>query len=392
MNYKFERIENWWNAHAVHAAMLLCFLLPLKLSIVYFVLFPVILLWIFTSVKTDTFLQAYKTRTLIPIWIFIIIAFITSILGISPLSSIVALVSLFFYTTTAVVISKISSKDISIKLLFALLLGQSVSALHSILDVIFPDTFPRLFLGTVTESGQLAMTVTLSLGLLLYYTLGTVDKIKLHIKEVTALALWICPILCAALLVNLKRGPWLGVFIATIILVSIYAKRFLVPTIIVVLITVLAFEPIQTRISDTYDHFMITGGRGEIWSLGAELTSKFPLGIGFNNSHILNQYSENIPEEMDHFHSNLINILVETGWVGLFIFLWWLLGIFKHGFRKFGDRSSILKVTLCCALFAWQVSGLVEYNFGDTEVYLVAMVILGLMVGLVREEEHNNPV
>ena len=135
----------------------------------------------------------------------------------------------------------------------------------------------------------------------------------------------VVPFLASALLVNLKRGPWAGALVGGLALLFFVSRKNMVRFLIVVGIAFFALQPIRTRLANSYNDFFIAGGRSVIWDIGVDLSARFPLGIGFGNSEILRAYSDEIPPELRHFHNNLLNILVECGWLGVMAFLYWLL-------------------------------------------------------------------
>jgi O-antigen ligase len=138
-----------------------------------------------------------------------------------------------------------------------------------------------------------------------------------------------------------------------------------------------SITPVRDRLLSSYSHFTIEGGRSTIWRIGAELLSEYPLGIGYHNSGVLREFAPEIPSELKHFHNNLLNIATETGWLGVAIFLWLLTIAIRCCFR---DRRDPLYVAFGAALISWQVAGLVEYNFGDSEVTIMVWVLLGLIM------------
>jgi O-antigen ligase len=94
----------------------------------------------------------------------------------------------------------------------------------------------------------------------------------------------------------------------------------------------------------------------------------------------LTEYSKSIPTELNHFHNNLIQVAVENGWLGLTIFCWWILSILKLALSAKGSWEKILLArTFGCAIMAWQIAGLVEYNFGDSQVLFAVFVVMGLL-------------
>jgi O-antigen ligase len=179
------------------------------------------------------------------------------------------------------------------------------------------------------------------------------------------------------LVVNLKRGPWLGVLVGASLLFLLYARRLALIAIAGAAFLVLAVTPVRERLLDSWEHFTISGGRSTIWRIGTELASEYPLGIGYHNSGILRQFAPEIPPELKHFHNNLLNIAAETGWLGVAVFMWFIVAVVRACFR---DTSSPLYVAIGCAIISWQTAGLVEYNFGDSEVTIVVWALLGLVL------------
>jgi O-antigen ligase len=121
------------------------------------------------------------------------------------------------------------------------------------------------------------------------------------------------PLLICALVVNLKRGPWLGVLVGIVVLCALYARRLVVVVLACAAIMAASITPVRERLLASYDHFTISGGRSTIWRIGIELASEYPLGIGYHNSGILREFAPEIPPELKHFHNNLINVAAEMG-------------------------------------------------------------------------------
>jgi O-antigen ligase len=191
------------------------------------------------------------------------------------------------------------------------------------------------------------------------------------------------PLLLAALVLNLKRGPWMGVCIGGALFLALYQSRLLVPIALLVVLGYLGLEPVRQRIAEIPEHFYITGGRSMLWDIGVDLSTRFPLGVGVRNSRFLQTFSDEIPEEMNHFHNNLINITVEGGWIALCLFLWWLVSILRASFtRSTPSMWAPLLSAIGCAVISWQIAGLVEYNWGDSEVRMIVYITLGILLGV----------
>ena len=91
-----------------------------------------------------------------------------------------------------------------------------------------------------------------------------------------------------------------------------------------------------------------------------------------------------------------MNIAVETGWLGLVIFLWWLSRVITLAIRKWRADSEVPTtlrnynpgwvVIFSAGIVGWQIAGLVEYNFGDGEIVLIAWLFLGLLLSACEQE------
>lgn len=421
------------------------FLLPLKLAASYVVLIPMISLF-FLHKQNLIDLKILLTKQIILrlLAAFLTLSILCSFFGINPTNSVIKVGRLSFFLLFIPFVFLNSNRNNQIKFLFAVIAGQTLAAIHTIYNSVYAN-IPNLFLGEVTESGQLALTIPVAIGLLIYslkanstnQPLKTAKHIKLYLilgalqfislclisfsnqlqinklqfgtliatsalmillslysfstslKQVKCwissstilLSTIIGPILTAAIIINLKRGPWLGVTIAGIILLWIYARKYIIPTLLVIIFTFIALDPVRERLYDSSRDFFIAGGRNVIWQIGLELIQRFPLGIGFNNSGFLRSFSPDIPPNLTHFHSNFLNILVETGWLNLSLYLAWLCLTIKIAFLNHLSKDlKIISVSIGCALISWQVAGLVEYNFGDSEVLIIALLFMGILL------------
>ncbi len=424
------------------------FLVPIRLSLTYIALIPLICGAVFTlrRERISNLFPPYTAKIIAPLAFFLLCISISALTGVAPARSVSSLLSLLFFSLTLPVFFRYASPR---SVLLAIIAGQTVSALHSTLEAIFPGNIPHLFVGKVTESGQLAVTIPILAGTLLaiarewgaehqatqrdstrlsqqLFLAGFVTLMALiglsfrdalqipswvvftlvtsilliagggalfsryqtsHTKLLVTLGVVSAPLLLNALLVNLKRGPWIGVIVASLVFCSFFARRFIAVVIIAAATASVFINPVRERIVHSYDHFTISGGRSTIWRIGAELASEYPLGIGYHNSGILRQFAPEIPPELKHFHNNILNITAESGWLAGLIFLWFILSTCRFCLRQ---KSSPILVACGCAVLSWQVAGLVEYNFGDSEITLLIWIALGLALRMTTSESTAN--
>jgi O-antigen ligase len=148
-----------------------------------------------------------------------------------------------------------------------------------------------------------------------------------------------------------------------------------------------------------------------MWKKSPEILRDHPLtGVGLID--LLPIYDQYIKPEvpprlshfrLGHFHNNFIQVMVQMGLLGLtaFLFLWYKI-ILKE-FRIFNriphpasgiqdPASSILHPILIgslSALAAFLVSGLFEYNFGDSEVVMLLYFTIGIAIAAERINKNS---
>jgi hypothetical protein len=420
--------------------LLACALLPLKLSLTYAVLLPLITLFLASQHHRIVDIISECRSTTIPFIFFLISALFCGLFGFRPLGSGLEVLRLAFMALLTLCTFDVlrSGKTISslngalrqnsgICVCLLVLIGaQTIAASYSIFEAASAGQLPHLFIGAVSESGQLAIVLPLAMGLTLGSLSGSKDQSPIFIGFVllagallfgfrsqiltnTGLAnlallpflatlvlavvkvarsterqshlavLMIgLPLLSAALILNLKRGPWLGVATAFLVLLWVFKRRLIAPILTIGAIIFICFPPIQNRLAVSEEHFFIAGGRSAIWQIGADLASRYPLGIGFENSAVLRKFSDEVPPELKHFHNNALNILVETGLIGLLCFLWWITSLLRLSF-KLSAKAKLIPLAVGTSILAWQTAGIVEYNFGDSEVLLIAFLAWGFL-------------
>lgn len=412
--------------------------IPLKLSLTYIILIPLIILWTLSSSWRYGVLfgSRLERSVTVPLAFLMLSTCLSALIGLDPLHSVAPLLSLLFFSLTVLVFRDYGN---SYFVPLALVTGQAVAAAHTLLASTFSGALPEFFLGSVTESGQLALSLIACLGLawqklqsnqgsitpavpraavvsgllatVLLSSLGFHQDINLGIgamatvwfggalaftvtlllarprsqeaRGLLTLSALYLPLLLTALLLNLKRGPWLGVVVGVGVFCLFFARRFLMVVLAATIITAATVPPIRERLAVSYDHFTISGGRSTIWRIGGELISQYPLGIGYHNSAIMRKFSLEIPPELKHFHNNLINIAAESGILTAAIFCWFIIAVVRVCCRR---PRIAFHVAIGCAFISWQTAGIVEYNFGDSEVMIIAWILLGLLLGDVRRE------
>jgi O-antigen ligase len=193
------------------------------------------------------------------------------------------------------------------------------------------------------------------------------------------------------LVMTFKRGAWIcNVFAASLLLAALTRWRYVViPAVIAGALLFLPF--VQQRLGDLRSEFNVDGGgRLTMWcKVTPGLIKDHPFGIGYRSltNDLMREYAPNVEPNRDHLHSNFAQILVASGWLGLVLYMLWMLSALRDGMvhavrsvRNNGPPASIVATTLVAMLAALMCNGLVEYNFGDAELVLAYGVIMGACI------------
>ena len=201
------------------------------------------------------------------------------------------------------------------------------------------------------------------------------------------------------LLVSLTRQAWLGFFIGTVFLIFYWNKKyFMLLPILLVLVLLLSSDSITDRIY-SFTNLKDTSLQARIflWKGGWEIFKDHPVtGCGYKCvDSIYSQY----PDPSDwiaHYrglHSNIFQLLIDTGVVGLglWICIWmtYFVEIFKRLHNKATEASQnnstgILMGT-SAAVLAFIAGGAFETNFYDSEVTMLLYFLMGLSLAQTKE-------
>jgi O-antigen ligase len=196
-----------------------------------------------------------------------------------------------------------------------------------------------------------------------------------------------------ALIVNLKRGVWLGT-LASMTIGWLASRRLMWRAAAAIALTATLVAPVRTRIIDSARDLFLPGNRYSIWSAAIDVVQRLPMGVGRRNGEILRGYPK-VPPHHKHAHNTALQITLESGYLGLVTFLWrmgrfgalsWQL---QRGLRAASGAPHALAVAISRASWGFHVAGLVEYTFGDNEVLEIFFVIMGLGLALERTTPHS---
>jgi O-antigen ligase len=238
----------------------------------------------------------------------------------------------------------------------------------------------------------------------IYMTLGGVLAIGLALalpslpllrRRAAAVAAWLVGALALAL--TFVRGAWVGLAFGLAVLAGTVRRQVvLLAGVLVVAALVLAVPGVFHRvvtIADVNDPSVRE--RLAMWSAGRTLVHEHPVA-GVGPGQVKQLYGQYAPpfavrRHTSHLHNTPLQIAVERGLVGLALWLWLFADFFLRTARIWrglpaaaaADRALVAGCMAAVATFL--VAGLFEYNFGDTEVLLVALSVMALPFVIERD-------
>ncbi|MBU1692723.1 MAG: CPBP family intramembrane metalloprotease [Verrucomicrobia bacterium] len=244
-----------------------------------------------------------------------------------------------------------------------------------------PDFFERLVaLGSMTDGQMLMLGLLATAALLLWWR-----------RQGRTMPGWwgLVATQAAGLLLNFKRGSWITA--VGLGAVSLAARRRWVwlGALLALVAAGLCFHPVRGRVEQLQSEWDVEGGgRLTMWTrIAPALVKQYPLGVGYRSvtSDMLRRIAPNVERQRNHLHSNPVQVLVETGWIGLLVYLFWMgRGVFDAARRRMArgdDERQMQALAFSWMLAGLLLNGLVEYNFGDTELMLVLAMVLGALGG-----------
>ena len=191
-----------------------------------------------------------------------------------------------------------------------------------------------------------------------------------------------------ALALTLTRQAWLG-FGSGLLILLIFRKPLLILLLPVVaaLLFWIAPAPIQERVTSVANLDDVTlQERLSMWRLGWAIYKDYPVtGCGFHCLlEVRGDYPEykNLAQPYRTLHSNLVQLAIDTGAVGVLAWLFLWLSYFVAAGRqlKSGEDPEHRWVVLASlsAVTAFLTGGIFETNFYDSEVVMLTYYLMAL--------------
>jgi len=203
----------------------------------------------------------------------------------------------------------------------------------------------------------------------------------------------VAPVAAWALVVSQTRSAWIGALVGLAAIAVLRAPRLLFLLGGAVVVVLLLRPSVVTERLTLGDASSID--RYYMWQAGIDMVLDRPV-FGQGPGMILARYPQyRWPEARNpgqpHLHNNPLQIAAERGLPGLAFFLWWAASLLaaalvearKARAGRFG--SGWAAVGTLAALAAVFVAGLFEYNLGDSEVLMLALLLTAVPFALERE-------
>jgi len=203
-----------------------------------------------------------------------------------------------------------------------------------------------------------------------------------------------------ALTLTLTRSAWVGLVIASSLILLLYKpKTLIIIPLVIGLIYFISTQPIKRRalsifsLKDFSNMIRIEYMRAEI-----KIIKDYPLfGTGpdtvdmvFQNpKYELSEGAKSFP----HLHNNILQIVAERGIPTLLAWLAFMIWAFISLIKLLKNKDPTLfplTVAALAALLALFTAGLFEYNFADSEITMLFLYMITIPFSLARIQRKND--
>ncbi len=343
-----------------------------------------------------------------PVLAFSGVTMLSALLSGHALVSIEASKGLLLAAALYVMVDALREPSAAGRFLFGLALAATAAAIVGLLQVGLcpglgvPVTSPRwLYHRCDRAHGFFSIYMTLA-GVLSLVLLATLPRLTGGGQDLRRLAVpWV--VMLWGLIMTYTRGAWIG-FAAGVLTVAGTIRRgrwFLVAGLLALAGAALLAPPeLRHRfLSMTDPDESGVRERVYMWKSGFAMWRERPL-LGAGPGGVKREYSryalpEAFKKRTSHVHNTPLQILVERGLLGLAAWLWIWVAFYTHAIRLLrrlpheARPERALVAGSLAAITGFLIGGLSEYNFGDSEVAMVAWALMALPWAV--EQKESNP-
>ncbi len=243
-------------------------------------------------------------------------------------------------------------------------------------------SFPGLFdLGNMRDPQFYAVALCLLFALWLRRADGYPRRLVLAALAINAVAL----------LLHFKRGAWFSAGLGLFVVSVLSGRRAALFWMLLAVLAAAQVPAVRERILLIPDEFRPgAGGRYALWTEAApRLFEEYPWGMGWRSvrhEDLQRNSSVVVQPRLNHLHNNILQLRLETGWAGVAAWLALMGAALVHAVR--GWRRAVRSQSdwrgpalgVLAALLTLHANGLVEYNAGDAEIFMLMNLLMGLAV------------
>jgi O-antigen ligase len=359
---------------------LFAFFISFSIALAQSFLFLAIVTWLYGVFQKK--LAPFRAPSFwMPILAFALATILSAFLSADRMRSLVDTKELFLLGIPFLLVNAVDEAKRGVLLLGVLLYSACLAGLWGITDyALSPGGLGSREMGAFSHYMTYGGILMLAAAVLLAGALFSPERRWLF-------AAGLAPVL-PALLFSYSRNAWVGLFFGAALLVALFRARWLVavPPALLVLYFLLP-APLQQRFRSVFDFQNDPSNRDRILMLrsGFRMFLDHPItGVGptmVQAEYPNYRYPGVFSKRPSHLHNNVVQIAAERGLAGLAAWVW-LIGLFFRDmltfYRKSGRRARWVAAGALAALVSLFVSGFFEYNFGDSEVKMSLLVILGI--------------
>ncbi|MGH7374838.1 MAG: O-antigen ligase family protein [Candidatus Rokuibacteriota bacterium] len=332
-----------------------------------------------------------------PVFAFSGVTVLSALLSGHPLASLEASKGLLLAAVLYVVADALRETSAADRFLAGLALAATVAAVVGLLQVGLcpgpdvPVASPRwLYHRCDRAHGFFSIYMTLA-GVLSLVLLASLPRLLLGGQPLRRLAgPWV--VMLWGLIMTYTRGAWIGFAAGVLVVASTIRRgRWLLVAGLLALAGAALLAPPELRhrfLSMADPEEAGVQERVYMWKSGFALWRERPL-LGVGPGGVKREYSryalsEAFKKRTSHVHNTPLQILVERGVLGLAAWLWIWAAFFTHAIgllRRLPEQARPERALVAgslAAIVGFLVGGLSEYNFGDSEVVMVAWALVAL--------------
>lgn len=329
--------------------------------------------------------QPLRWPLLVPVTGFFVTSILSTLTASEPYRSLPEIRNVFEIAMFYLVVNHVRSTQQATRLTEVLIATGALMALYGLGQSVWHGAVFRIH-------GTMSIYMTFA-GLLMLVDVIALAQLLFHAQP--RQRLWCLPALLlhtTAILLTQTRNAWLGLLTGFAVVLGWRKPALLLVLPVGALVaTVLAPHVVQERLRSIVDPRDLTARqRLYVWHNAIDLIRTSPLlGVGMRNipRPALEYRDPEQPEatkRLRHLHNNVLQVATERGLLGLacWLAIW---GAYVYHvwplYRRLGPQAGQAKALIVGSLgsvVGFQVAGIFEHNFGDSEVITLVYFLMAL--------------